>query len=111
MQVLWRAPIILETSLGRLSQKVPTKPGSPATFQWQKGSDAMAGSSLGLKLAQYVDNSRISFGQGTMFASPSDKGSVSKLPLRNAFVVQPSGAAALCCPVVEQWMASVSSSA
>ena len=35
------------------------------------------------------------------FAIASDKGSVNKLPLRDAFVVIPSGVAAVCPPVVD----------
>ena len=70
------------------------------SFVWQDGVAAMCGSSLGLKLAQYVQCSRDALHANAMYCIANDKGSVCRLPLRNAFVAVPSGMAAVCCPVV-----------
>ena len=100
LQILWRRAVQLEIVLGRLAQKVSAKSDMVVQFAWTDCEAAMTGSSLGLKLAQYVRCTQELLGHSRMYALACDKGSVNKLPLRNGILHVPSGHAALCCPTV-----------
>ena len=100
LQVLLRASVVLGVHLGRCVRQKVVKAKLATSFEWQDGVEAMSGSSLGFKLAQYVQCAREVLHKSDMYCIANDKGSVCRLPLRNAFVAVPSGMAAVCCPVV-----------
>jgi hypothetical protein len=96
-QVMWHLAVCLESHLGKVAQGGVQ---SSIEFSWVDGITELRGSGMQLKLAQYVVCSRKLFDTSSMFCFACDKGIVSRLPLRKAYLTNPSGFAAVCAPVV-----------
>lgn len=98
LQVLWRLSRALEKHMGQLGQgRADSKGGE---LDYESVVSVMGSKRLDLKLAQYVITSRMAMKKNTMFSMCTDKGSVCRLQLRNAYITIPSGKAAICTPVV-----------
>ena len=97
-QILLALATKLEQLLGQVAQGKVND--CDADFKWLDISDQLSGSSMDLKLAQYVTAGQHWIGGGCMWALGTDKGIVNRLPLRNSYLVQPSGRGVVCVPVV-----------
>lgn len=103
-QVLYALSLQLERALGRVAKGGQS---DNVGFEWEDAAEAMSGSSVALRLAQYVSSAQVMLGSSTSFAIANDKGSACKLQLRNGYLATPSGAAAVCAPVVDWGMHSL----